>query len=163
MLNETQVLALAQIVGDWAKSLRFNREDFDRSEEKFTAKHILPLLELEIARLLKPSLLVRGDGGSSMMPVVWSGLAFFPDLAVCEFETRHIAVEVKILRDKRFGGIDAGGALAKAIGQTVVYSQLGYKHSLGLVFDLRSGNSKTEIQWREALLVEERSQVHIFA
>lgn len=163
MLTEVQIDNLSHMVRGWLTELSFDSRDFERPEEKFTAEFLLPILVAKVATLNKPSLIVRGDGGSVMMPVVWSGLTFYPDLAICEFDSRHLAFEVKILKDKNFGGVDPGGAFSKAIGQTKLYSDLGYARSFGVVFDLREVQTPKRIEWREFLTLDGNSQMHIFS
>jgi hypothetical protein len=74
---------------------------------------------------------VRGDGGQKTHPARLGGFFFYPDLAVVEFERRHLALEVKVLR----GSSEQNEALAKALGQTFIYGQCGYATS-GAVFIL---------------------------
>ena len=141
----------------------FPSESFSQPEETFTANSLMPRFEQFVSKLNKKGLIARGDGGAAMKPVVWSEIAFYPDLAVCEFEHRHVALEVKFLRNKVDFVSDPGGAFAKSIGQITLYSRLGYRYSFGMVFDLRNISDVGHlVEWNECFLEGELGEVHVF-
>jgi hypothetical protein len=163
LLSDAQLSNLVAAVREWVIRQEFESELFGQPEESFTSNALMPSFEQFVQGLHKPGLIARGDGGTPMKPVVWSEIAFYPDLAVCEFEHRHVAIEVKFLRNKSDFVSDPGGALAKSIGQITLYSKLGYRYSFGMVFDLRNVKDfGDQVVWAECLLESQTGEVHVF-
>ena len=158
MLNDGQLGKLIQFSESWIKELEVESSSLNLGETAFTGQILLPWLQHRVSSLLKPDLYVRGDGGPPVLPLIWEGITFFPDLTVVSAHEKYISYEVKILRDG-----DPGGALTKAIGQTALYARLGYRASFGLIFDQRTSVSRNSIvSWRSEILEQDSSHVHYF-
>ena len=132
MLDSKQIAKLNEYCQKWIAELVVTNSDLQSGETNFTSNVLMPWLGEKVLSLQHPGLYVRGDGGPSVRPLLWSGISFFPDMAIVEGETTHIAFEIKIL-----GNNDPSGSLTKAIGQTALYSNLGYANSYGLIFEQR--------------------------
>lgn len=109
-------------------------------ERGYTGRVLLPWLQQWVRNLNHPGLYVRGDGGPGIAPVTWSGIQLFPDLAIVEGTAKYLAIEVKLITD-----VDPGGSVTKAVGQTVLYGQLGYLDSIGMIFDARSAANPSTV------------------
>ena len=158
MLNDRQIRNLIRISEGWIKEFQVDATDLNVSETAFTGHILLPWLQKKVSILLKPELYVRGDGGPPVQPLIWEGITFYPDLAVVSAYEKYLAYEVKILRDG-----DPGGALTKAIGQTALYSRLGYSATFGLIFDQRSSVARNStVSWKSEILEQDSSHVHYF-
>lgn len=120
-----QSLSVSKHVCDFFRTstFDFSKEELD-DEVRLTSLKLLPALKVFVDRLGHRSLHVRGDGAQKANPALLGGLFFYPDLAVVEFERKHLALEVKVLR-----AADQNEALAKALGQTLIYGQCGYATS----------------------------------
>jgi hypothetical protein len=160
-LTTPQFENLLSITREWVRALAVPSDIASLSEEDFTATHLFPWLRGNVDALNHSGLYVRGDGGPSVHPVYWEGISFYPDLEIATNVDRHIAFEVKFLRK----GTDSGGALAKAQGQTSIYSTYGYRYSFGLIFDLREigGSPDSFIEWRSCFSKGANSEMQIFA
>ena len=159
ILSAEQQQALIRNTREWVADLRVPRGSLGNSEVTFTADFLLPKLRSFVLGLLKPDLYVRGDGGPSVQPLVTLGVTIYPDMTVTAHEDRYLAFEVKFLRES-----DPGGSLTKAIGQSVIYGELGYTHSFGLIFDLRESRFHgDDVTWKQLLLSTGNSEVHIFS
>lgn len=160
-LTEAQRSNLISIARDWVKVLAVPTAVTQLSEEQFTSTHLLPWLRQNVDTLNHAGLYVRGDGGPSVHPVYWNGINFFPDLEIATNTEKHIAFEVKFLRN----GSDSGGALAKAQGQTLIYSTYGYAYGFGMVFDLRRvvDEPGALIEWSSYFSAQDNSELHIFS
>lgn len=157
-LSSEQLSKLLEYVDAWVKELNFPVVGLAWEEKKFTADYLLPWLRGKVAELAKPGLYVRGDGGPTVHPVVWSNIAFYPDLAIVSDEEKLVAFEVKLIRE-----VDPGSSLSKAIGQSILYSSFGYKVSRAIVVDCRDsqkGNSLME--WRGKIINTNSSETHVF-
>ena len=108
-------------------------------EREFTGRVLLNWLQQWVRDLHHPGLYVRGDGGPGISPVTWRGFQLFPDLAIVEGNTKYLAVEIKLITE-----VDPGGSMTKAVGQSVLYGQLGYMNSIGMIFDVRSHTKHTQ-------------------
>ncbi len=127
-------------------------------ETEFTGRVLLPWLQQWVRDLKHPGLYVRGDGGPSVSPVVWNNIQMFPDLAIVEGTSKYIALEVKLISE-----IDSGGSFTKAVGQTVLYGQMGYERSLGIIFDLRSAAVSPHLaRMAQQLDISPSSSIHYF-
>jgi hypothetical protein len=100
-------------------------------EEKYTDRHILPIVEAAIQRTDVKSLLVGGHHTGINRPVRYLGLDFHPDVLVMHGSTRLLAYEVKFLAVG-----DRSGALSKAVGQASVYRLHGYSASAAVLLDV---------------------------
>jgi len=142
----------------WVTRLAISGKSAETDEKKFTSEVLLPQLQEFVNSLKKPELYVRGDGGPSVIPLVWNGISFFPDMSIVSSHEKYVAFEVKVLRDS-----DPGGSLSKAIGQTFLYRKLGYVSSFGIIFDLRVFNTskKLNFNWSEKILSVDNTEVHI--
>jgi hypothetical protein len=158
MLNDRQLRNLVRIAENWVKEIEVEATALSLGETAFTGEILLPWLQKKVSTLLKPELYVRGDGGPPIQPLNWEGITFYPDLAVVSVYEKYLAFEVKILRDS-----DPGGALTKAIGQTSLYSRLGYTSTFGLIFDQRTSVARNEIvTWKSEILEQDASHVHYY-
>lgn len=159
MLSDSQIDKLALFVDDWLEELQPPLTSALETEPKFTANELLPWLRTNVEGLNKSGLYVRGDGGPVIKPVVWEGVPFLPDLSIVMGDHRYISFEVKLLRDQ-----DPGGSLSKALGQTLLYSKLGYSYSFGLIFDCRSdANRKQQFSIKDRFEITPRAKVCIFS
>lgn len=158
-LNQLQIDRLAVLVSEWLDALRLEAVPAAETEPKFTAQVLLPWLKRHVDSLKKNGLYIRGDGGPIIKPVIWEGVPFLPDLAIVMGEEKYISFEVKLLRDQ-----DPGGSLAKAVGQTVLYSRFGYHYSFGLVFDCRSSRGTApELALNEKFEITPKANICIFS
>jgi hypothetical protein len=157
-LSENQIEKLAVHVDTWLNDLHPPLATTAETEPKFTASALLPWLQSRVEILNKGGLYVRGDGGPVIKPVIWEGVPFLPDLSVVMGDDKYVAFEVKLLRDQ-----DPGGSLSKAIGQTLLYSKLGYSYSFGLIFDCRSNANKDEsFSIKDRFEITPRAKICIF-
>lgn len=123
---------------NWWLSQALPSPEPGQTEPSYTAAHLLPGVVEFVRTLERPFLMVRGDGGPPSLPLIIDGLSYFPDLEIVAPRSRYVAVEVKFLRD-----LDPTGALAKAIGQGVLYRSLGVRRSHIVLIDLRQGRDST--------------------
>jgi len=152
MLDERQIKNLAEICSSWISELTTPASELVAGETSFTSSYLLPWLTKKVSSLNRTGLYVRGDGGPSVRPLIWENFSFYPDLAIVEGEKTYIAFEVKIL-----GGADAGGGLTKGIGQTALYSNLGYSKSFGLFFEQRFTRSNEQnLKWHSEVISGEK-------
>jgi hypothetical protein len=121
-----------------------------QQERSLTKNWVGPKLKEFSDSLLIPQLVLRFDGSTAVRPLLKHGMTFLPDAHLNLSHQKICAIEVKILRDT-----DPSGSLAKAIGQTFMYKNLGYAISLGLIFDLRSKanldlqDDMDQLAWKE--------------
>ena len=159
MLDERQIETLAQLCNSWIHELTTPASELENGETSFTGAYLLPWLTKKVSDLNKPGLYVRGDGGPAVRPLIWEKISFYPDLAIVEGETTYIAFEIKILTN-----LDAGGGLTKGIGQTALYSNLGYAKSFGLFFEQRFIDKNEQIlKWHSDVISGENFRVAYFA
>lgn len=92
----------------------------NEAEVGYTGRVLLPLVEQYCsAKFDKNSVIVRGDGAKLKAPVVsLLGGKFNPDISIQEHEKRVWAGEVKLLDHS-----ELSSTIAKALGQTLIYSQ----------------------------------------
>jgi hypothetical protein len=158
MLDSRQLEKLVSIAESWIEEIEVEASSLSLGETAFTGELLLPWLQKKVSSLLKPELYVRGDGGPPVQPLIWEGITFYPDLTVVSAHEKYLAYEVKILRDG-----DPGGALTKAIGQTALYAELGFRASFGLIFDQRSSVSRNSIVgWKSEILEQDSAHVHYY-
>lgn len=126
-------------------------------EPGFTSRVLRPLIESWVGNLRKPNLLVRGDGSvNSPRALTVGNLVFYPDIEIVAESQRCLAVEVKFIRPNQ----DPTGSFAKAIGQSILYRELGYASSHAAIVDLRApdtGPTPTAPKWENLT----RSGVHL--
>ena len=157
-LSDEQFSKLLEYVDGWVKELNFPVISPASEEKKFTAEYLLPWLREKVEQLAKPGLYVRGDGGPSVHPVVWSDIAFYPDLTIVFGEEKLIAFEVKLIRQ-----VDPGSSLSKAIGQSILYSSFGYKVSRAIVVDCRESTRGNDLmKWKSQIVITNNSGIHVF-
>lgn len=155
-LNEAQLQKLKTHVDGWVANFEITKTSIPNQEVAFTENHLLPWLRNHVKNLNVPSLYVRGDGGPAIPGSRWHGFDFYPDLAIMQDVEKHVAFEVKLIRPD-----GSSAPITKAIGQTFMYSRLGFTFCYGLVFDLRREN---EFLTRHEVLVESNNtSVHVFA
>ena len=97
-------------------------------EPEYTARVLAPQVENFMERLHHPSLHLRSDGSVRPLPVMFQGQAFYPDIAITDFNAREAAIEVKLLASSSFSD-----GMTKAIGQAVAYRSGGYSRSYVLL------------------------------
>lgn len=157
-LYQNQLENLIRLSSEWVKTLEVKVDPVDMSEPSFTGLHLLPKLQTFVQQLKKPQLYVRGDGGPASTPVVWDEVALFPDLSIVSSQEKYLAFEVKFLRQG-----DPGGSLTKAIGQTLMYSNLGFNYSFGLIFDIRRySDPAKQIRWQNELMSGENFSIQLY-
>lgn len=158
-LSDEQFKKLMEYADAWIKELVLPIVTSTWEEKIFTAEHLLPWLQGKVEQLAKPGLYVRGDGGPSVHPVVWSNIAFFPDLAIVSDEEKLVAFEIKLIRE-----VDPGSSLSKAIGQSILYSSFGYKVSRAIVVDCRESiKNANQMKWRSQIINTNSSATHVFS
>jgi len=159
MLTPGQIQNLVKLADSWIREIEVESSALALGETAFTGQVLLPWLQNRVSALLKPQLYVRGDGGPPVQPLIWEGITFYPDLTVVSTQEKYLAFEVKIIRDG-----DPGGALTKAIGQTAIYTRLGFCASFGLIFDQRASVARNPIvSWRSEVLEHGESHVHYYS
>ena len=127
-------------------------------ETSYTQRVILPLISEWVKSLNEAGLHVRGDGGLNPLPIVWDGIALYPDVTIMNFLERLMSFEVKFLRIE-----DPGGSLTKAIGQTLMYEKAGFATSIGIIVDCRKlQDSHTGLRVSESFQLSENSVALIF-
>ena len=148
MLDEKQIAKLSHLCESWIRELEIPSSFLQNGETSFTSIYLLPWLTRKVTDLKVPSLYVRGDGGPSVRPLIWQEISFYPDLAIVEGENTYISFEIKILTD-----VDPGSGLTKGIGQTALYSNLGYKKSYGLFIEQRDKKKNQEnLTWKSEII-----------
>jgi hypothetical protein len=157
MLNESQISGLYEIFLKEISEKHFSSPLANEPETAFTARVLFPWLRDWVAALRKPGLYVRGDGGPTIAPVVWHGISFRPDLGIYSGDKKYLSIEVKLLTN-----IDPGGSLTKAVGQTLMYEELGFARSVGLVFEL-SRKDSDNFHNSETIMINPRVQVKVFS
>jgi hypothetical protein len=102
----------------------------NESEVEYTSRILCPaLVEFVRNNFNSPKVLVRGDGSSKKpTPVSFLDSMFRPDLAVEQEGFKVWAGEVKVLHRAEISGV-----LAKAIGQSTIYSTHYLSSSVFLV------------------------------
>jgi len=148
---------LRELSVEWVLELEITKEMMLDKEVPFTSEVLLPWLRRKVKGLNKPGLYVRGDGGPAVHNMHWHGFDFYPDLAIVQDNFKLIGFEVKLIRQN-----DSSAPLTKAIGQTMVYSRLGFNFCHGLVFDLRNQQGSSPFIHREVLISSENAQVHVY-
>lgn len=119
------------------KSWTFEADAIGGGETQFTGEQIYPRLKKFVDSLNHRSLTLRADKNRPPASLSLHGLMFLPDVEITEFAEKHLAIEVKFLRDT-----DPSGSLAKAIGQGLLYKSLGFAYSHVLVVDCRKSGSQ---------------------
>jgi hypothetical protein len=135
MSSTTRADRLFDLFIEEAKTWTFDSTCLSGGETQFTGEQVYPRLKKFIESLKHRSLIVRADKNSPPRSLSLHGLTFVPDVEVVEFSDRHLAIEVKFLRDA-----DPSGSLAKAIGQGLLYKSLGFAYSHLLVIDCRKNS-----------------------
>ena len=118
--------------------VKIEPEDIEEGkQERWITNHILaPRLKKILNEYGQHSFIVRHDGGLAPRPLILSGMSFSPDIDISYFQQKCIAIEVKVLRDN-----DPTGSLTKCMGQTNLYSLLGFHASIGVLIDERGRRS----------------------
>jgi hypothetical protein len=140
VLTEAQSARLARRFTKDFADCEFAQPATDQLELGYTSEQIRPWVENWTASLKQPQLLVRGDGGAPATALMLGDMQFYPDVEILEFDKKHVAVEVKLLRSN-----DGTGSLTKALGQSVIYRTLGFDTVHVALIDVRG----THIQERE--------------
>ncbi len=133
MLSDEQLEKFWCLFKNLIEVTDFPSPNLGELEEAYTARVVLPWLQNWVNGLRVSSLHVRGDGGSNPEPLFWKSISLYPDLTVRSFEHKYLALEIKFIRNE-----DPGGSLTKAVGQSFMYHYAGFRHSVGLVFDIRT-------------------------
>jgi len=157
MLDETQISNLYNFLVEEIAAREFEGPLDDELEKAFTGRVLYPWLKNWVSDLRKPGLYVRGDGGPSVSPVVWHGINFHPDLGIYSGENKFVSFEVKLLSNS-----DPGGALTKAVGQTLMYEHLGFERSIGMIFNLAPAKALNYCL-SESIEINPRTQVIILS
>lgn len=66
---------------------------------------------------------------------------FYPDVEISEYSQRLLAVEVKFIRDG-----DPSGAISKAIGQTSIYAENGFRYAHAVLIECRESILRNRVQ-----------------
>jgi hypothetical protein len=131
-LNSDQLEKVFRVVESDLKGASWPRVDPRQQERSITQHVVRPVIETTLERIGEKRLLLGSDGLKVPKPILKFGMSFSPDLEIRFFHQKCIAFEVKVLRDS-----DASGSLTKAIGQTLVYKNLGFEYAICLIFDAR--------------------------
>lgn len=157
-LSDEQLSRLISYLQKCLEELRLEYKLNTLSEKEFTAQYLFPWAQQITKELNKKGLYVRGDGGPSVQAVVWENITFFPDISIDFHANKTVAFEVKVIRD-----LDPSGSIAKAIGQALVYSIGGYRHSFTLLFStLNRGESTSDITFKSSTKAAPNSTVILF-
>lgn len=106
-------------------------------QERWVTKHIVrPVVLNTLLEIGEKRLILSSDGEYAPKKIIKYGMSFAPDLDITYLDQRCIAFEVKLLRDS-----DASGSITKALGQAIIYKELGYENTLCLTFDCRTRKS----------------------
>lgn len=134
-LGEHQLRRMSELFRELMSTSIFRSPSLSETEPEFTSRVLRPGVENWVANVLKKrDLVVRGDGSANVpRPLVLGDLAFRPDIEIVQTGQRCLAVEVKFLRE----GQDPTGSLAKALGQCVIYREMGFYSSHAVLMDLR--------------------------
>lgn len=131
-LSESEISVFFARLGEYLRTQEFLLESQNIQEREITATTVGPALKQFVSGLLIPQMMVRYDGDLASKPLLRNGMSFFPDAQVSLNLQKVLSVEVKIIRDQ-----DPSGSLSKAIGQAIIYRELGFECSIGLIFDFR--------------------------
>lgn len=119
------------------------RAETQLSELEVTGKVLVPIFEKFVRGLRHRSLIVNGDGHTVPSALVQARMSFVPDIEIIEFGQRLLAVEVKIIRD-----LDPSGAVTKALGQSLMYKSMGFRHAHAILIDCRD---EAVVAWKSKL------------
>ena len=133
MIDESGKQKLFRLALDYFSQLSFQPDQIPSSETDFTKNVIFPSLSLWHKNLNMPSFILSSNGHLAPKPLSVWGMQFFPDITIEEFQSKLLAVEIKLLRDN-----ESTGSLAKAVGQSFIYHTLGFYSSISLIMDLRT-------------------------
>jgi len=112
-------------------------------QERWVTKHLVrPIVSKTLLEIGEKRLILSSDGENAPRQIIKYGMSFSPDLDITYLEQRCIAFEIKLLRDA-----DASGSISKAIGQAIMYKELGYQNSLCLIIDCRSRKSTQLVEF----------------
>lgn len=112
-------------------------------QERWVTKHLVrPVVENSLNNIGESRLILSSDGEVQPKQINRFGMTFSPDLDVTFLNQRCISFEVKLLRDN-----DASGSITKAIGQSIMYHELGYSYSLCLLFDCRRKRNASLVEF----------------
>lgn len=132
-LTDQQVGNLTlKVIADLRSGLKLDLNEV-RQERSITKYLILPIVRETLNKIGEARLFLGSDGEKVPKPLIRFGMTFSSDLEIRYFEQRCLAIEVKILRNN-----DPSGSLSKAIGQSLIYRNMGFLHSICLVIDSRN-------------------------
>jgi hypothetical protein len=132
---------LARLFDNEVVAWTFPASIAELAEPRFTGDHLYERAKSFVETLNRKSLLIRADGHVAPWQLRFSGMSFVPDLEIVEFERRHLAVEVKFIRE-----VDPSGSITKAMGQVLLYKSLGFEQAHALIVDTRLSSNALELQ-----------------
>ena len=141
MLTPSVSERLARLFDNEVAAWTFPASIAELAEPRFTGEELYQRAKSFVEALNRKSLLIRADGHVAPRQLRFSGMSFVPDLEIVEFETRHLAVEVKFIRE-----VDPSGSITKAMGQVLLYKSLGFKQAHALIVDTRLSSDALELQ-----------------
>jgi hypothetical protein len=110
---------------------RLRKPLLGESEEHYVASVLAPIALATITPFRV--LTLHGEGRQRAAPVHFLGYNMYPDLAIMHFSQRLIGIEAKFVDFS-----NARGALATAIGQTVIYARAGYVCALAVLIGVHT-------------------------
>lgn len=146
-LRERHVAVLLGHVVEFLRSAPLAAPDRHEREPAYTGRCLQGPVASLLAGLDIKGLVRSGDGAASVRTVNLLGLPFYPDLAISFHAEPLIAVEVKYLRS---GGRQ--NPIATALGQTMLYQNLGYRRACTFFVDITNQVGVTEILHAENTL-----------
>ena len=99
----------------------FRLRDSYPDEQRDLQKHVKEVIDAALTKEYPTASLVttRSIGGRGKPHLKMLGTSFWPDVVVTEGDARHVAIEVKMVRE---GAGGASKAIAETIGQSVIYT-----------------------------------------
>lgn len=141
-IAEGQVGAVFEKILTDLDSMQWEKVDPNR-QERWVTKHLVrPVVKKTLDNIGERRLLLSSDGETKPRQINRFGMTFSPDLDVTFLSQRCISFEVKLLRDS-----DASGSITKALGQSIIYHELGYSYSLCLIFDCRTRRNSSLVEF----------------
>lgn len=133
-LSPEQSRRLSLLFSELIDNCDYDAPVSEELETSYTKRVLYPLVATWLPSLRRPELLVRADGAGNAPRALTVGSAqFHPDLEVVSAAQRLLALEVKLMRPQQ----NPTGSFTKAIGQAVVYRELGFASSHALIIDCR--------------------------
>jgi hypothetical protein len=126
-------------------------------EPRYVARVLSPRVAASVSALTIPGLICQGEGLSPVAVVYFLGIQYRPDIAVCNYRDRILAVEVKFIRAGQFSA-----QVALALGQATLYRKGGFMASAALIIDLEDRIAHFDLEHAGSLFSDEATDVMFF-